>query len=540
MDATELTRDLEILWLWIAAPLVLVAALASTIFLRAPQLTKLAEAFRALRSDDAKAKGRLHPASSVALAAAASYGAAGAVGAATAVSLGGAGAVAWVWLFAILIAPLRMAETLLARTAPPGQAGKASGSLAGRLLTEGGAAAGLGWALLVLVPLAGLAFYGGTHGEAVMEAADQLLPGSALALGLAVAAVAAVLSLAPLDRAGSILGWIAAVALIAFFGVALTAVLAEPGRAFGGFGRALMDAIYDAPSLRAFSGATAGEIAFAAVLYVLPPVAAPAGVDGALEAEARGATKKQAAAALLAPLFFGVLTTLLGLSFVGTSTFAREVEGERPLSELTIYRVGFATVSQRNEEDRLFTGILRVVDGSLGVLETELGTERGMVRAPRFEDRGEPGDFMLRVHDGHVVELQRRGELGALERQPLSDIADIQVKGRMLPRGGRLLAQGMVRGGGEILARLGLAALLLLAALGGAAWGLGVASTLRARLPERIARFTAVVPALGLALAALGVIPGFGMLGSAIAALLVSVGAIAILARVRQAARIAR
>ncbi|MCZ7682250.1 MAG: alanine:cation symporter family protein [Sandaracinaceae bacterium] len=377
MDPTELTRDLEILWAWIAAPLALAAALVATVLLRAPQITKIVEAFRALKAHDPDAPGRLHPATSAALASAASFGAAGAVGAATAVSLGGAGAIAWVWLFALLLAPLRMAEALLARTAPPGQAGKPQGSLAGRLLAEKGALSVLGWALLVLVPLAGLAFYGGTHGEAVVDAAGELLPGSALALGLTVAGAAAVLALLPPERAGSILGWIGAVALVVLFGAALTAFLAEPGRAFGGFGRALLDAIHDAPSVRAFSGATAGEIAFAATLYLLPPAAATGGADGALQAEARAATKRQAAVALLAPLAFGLLTTLLGLSFVSTGAFAREVEDTRPLAELTAYRVGFDTVSQRNEEDRLFTGILRVVDGSSGVVEVELGTERG-------------------------------------------------------------------------------------------------------------------------------------------------------------------
>lgn len=540
MDPTELTRDLEMLWSWVAAPLALVAALVVTIFLRVPQVTKLAEAFRALRAEEPKAAGRLHPATSAALAAAATCGAAGAIGAATAVSLGGAGAVAWVWLFAILLAPLRMAETLLARTAPPGQAGKPQGSLAGRLLAEKGPLAGLGWVLLVLVPLAGLAFYGGTHGEAVVDAAGELLPGSALALGLSVAVAAAVLALLPPERAGSILGWIGAVALVVLFGAALTAFLAEPGRAFGGFGRALLDAIHDAPSLRAFSGATAGEIAFAATLYLLPPAAATGGVDGALQAEARAATKRQAAVALLAPLAFGLLTTLLGLSFVSTGAFAREVEGSRSLAELTAYRVGFDTVSQRTEEDRLFTGILRVVDGSTGVVEVELGTERGMVRAPRFEDGGEAADIMMRYRRGRVVELQRRGELDALRHQPLSELADIEVHGRMLPRGGSLFAQTLMRGSGELVARAGLAALLLLAAVGAAAWGLGVARTLRARVPEKVARFTALLPAVGLALAALGVVPAFGLFGAAIAALLTIASSIAILARAKQAAQLAK
>src|SRR5690606_26228849 len=263
--------------------------------------------------------------------------------------------------------------------------------------------------------------------------------------------------------------------------------------------------------------------------------------DGALHAEARAATKRQAAVALLAPLFFGLLTTLLGLSFVATGTFARVAEDERPVAELTAYRVGFDTVSQRREQDRLFTGILRVVGGSTGVVETELGTERGMVRAPTFEDGGEPGDFMLRYREGRVVEVQRRGALGALERQPLESLAQIRVKGRMLPRGGLLLARSMTRGGGgELIARAGLAALLVLAAIGAAAWGVAVARTLRARVPEKIARFAAALPALGLALAALGVVPGFGLLGAAIAALLTIASSIALLARARQAAQLAK
>ncbi|HEY8431760.1 MAG TPA: hypothetical protein VIL20_25445, partial [Sandaracinaceae bacterium] len=148
--------------------------------------------------------------------------------------------------------------------------------------------------------------------------------------------------------------------------------------------------------------------------------------------------------------------------------------------------------------------------------------------------------FMLRYRNGRIVEVQRRGELGALERHPLSSVAQIRVKGRMLPRGGLLLARSMQRGGGEIVARVGLAALLLLAAIGAAAWGLGSARTLRARVPEKLARFGAVLPALGLALAALGVVPGFGSLGTAVAALLTIATSIALLARAKQAAQLAK
>ncbi len=541
MEPTELTRDLETLWIWIAAPLALLTAIVLTVRLRVPQVMKLPEAFRALYAFDPKAAGSLHPATSAALAAVAEYGAAGAVGAATAVSLGGAGAIAWVWLFAIVFAPLRMAEALLARTAPPGKAGARTGSLAAHVLAvEGVPMKVIGWALVVLVPLAGFAFFGGTHGEAVVDAAGRLLPGSAMTLGLVVAGVGGLLAVLPTKRVGSILGWIGAVSLIAIFGAALVAIFSEPGRAFGGVGRAVMDAVYDAPSLRAFSGATVGEIAFAAMLHLLPPLAGTGGMEGALHAEARSTTtKRQAAVALLGPMAFGLLTTLLGLSLVATGAFARPAEDSRTITEVTAYRVAFDTVSQRHEEDRIFRGLLRVNDGSTGVVQTALATERGMIRTPRFTDRGEPADILLRFDGGRALELQRKSDR-SLEAQPISDLADIEVHGEMLPRGGLLLAQSMTRGGGSIVARVALAALLLLAVIGAAAWGIGVARTLRVAVPEKIARYGAILPALGVALAALGVVPGFGTIGLVVAALLSIISSLALLARSKQAGQLSR
>src|SRR5687768_18351864 len=117
MRATQLS-DLAILWIWVAAPLALLASLALFVRLRALPITALARAIRGLREHDPEARGTMAPASAAALSMVATYGAAGAVGAATAVSLGGAGAIAWVWIFSLALAPLRMAETILARTAP--------------------------------------------------------------------------------------------------------------------------------------------------------------------------------------------------------------------------------------------------------------------------------------------------------------------------------------------------------------------------------------------------------------------------------------
>jgi AGCS family alanine or glycine:cation symporter len=538
MDPQPLTPILEMVWIWIAAPLTAVAAVVLTVRLKLPQILGLPAAFRGLRQHDEGAEGTGRPATAVAMATVATYGAAAAVGAATAVSLGGAGAIAWVWLFSFLLMPLRMGEALLARTAPPGRAGDVSGTLAGRLLDDDvGGLRAIGYALLVLVPLTGFAFYGGTHGEAVIEAAEELLPGSALPLGVGVAVVGGLVALAPMKRAGSAIGWVAAVSLIALFGAALVALFSSPGRGFSGIGRAFLDAMYDAPSVGSFSGALAGEIALAGLLHLLPPLVGVAGVDGAWQAQAQAeTTKAQASAALLGPLFYGILTTVIGLSLIATNAFSQPIEDTRPLGELTFYGVDFDTVSQRQEPERLFTGFIRVEDGTTGVIETHVGSERGMVRSPVFEDAGAPGNFALHVTDGHIDSLQKPGMLGALELRPPSEIDRIIVRGDMLPSGGRLLAASMTRGGGAVTSRVALAALLLLAALGAAAWGLGVQKTLAARLPRKIARAAAILPAIGLGVAASGVVPGLGRAGTIIAGLLAAASAIALIVRAKDAA----
>lgn len=540
MSPEDLQNVLSTLWMWIAAPAAGIAALVLTIRLAVPQVIGLPEAFRAMREDDPKAPGTIHPATSVAMGAVTSYGAAAAVGAATAIALGGPGAIAWVWLFAIVLAPLRMGEAILARTAPVGQPGESTGSLAGRLLDDPiRGLRVLGWALVVLVPVTGFAFYGGTHGSAVLDAAEQLLPGSALTLGLTVAVVAGVLALIPTEKIGSILGWLAAVSLLALVGAALVALGSEPGRGIAGIGRALQDAFYDTPGSGAFSGALAGEIAMASVLYLLPPLAAGTGVEGAWHAEAQAKTTRgQAKAALLGTIVYGLVTTVVGLSLVATNAFARPVDDSRTMREVRFYRAAFDTVSQREEPSRFFSGIIRIQEGATGVVEINPGTERGMILTPRFEEDGEPADVMLRVSDGVVIEIHRPGTMGALELAPDSAFDRVTIHGRMLPRGGRLIAESMSRGGGSITSRVSLAALLLLALLGAVGWGFGVRKTLAAKLPEKVARFTAMIPAAGLALAALGVVRDFSSWGLVAAALLTTVSAMALIVRGKEISRL--
>lgn len=542
MDSTELARDVETLWLWIAGPALLLAGVVLSVRLRAPQLVELGRGLRALRNADRSAGGALHPAASTLLATLASFGAAGAVGTATAVALGGPGAIAWVWLFTFLLAPLRMAEAALARTAPPGRAGGGTFSLAGRLIAEpNGALRALGWTLLVLVPLAAFAFVGGVHGAAVADAAEQLLPGRALALTLGVAALAALGALLPLRRAGALLGWIGAAALLVLLAAALVAAFSEPGRALTSLGRAVVDVFSGAPSISAFSGATAGEIASAAVLHFFPPAGATGAVEGALHAEAQAeSTRRHARTALLGPLAYAVVTTVLGIAFGATGAFHRPVEGERLLRELTVYQRGFASLGERRDPEQLYTGVLRIENGSMGELRAGIATERGTVRTPTFFDRGEPADVFLRFRDGRLTEVQRKGELGAFDIAPESAFDEITVRGTMIPRGGHLLAESLTRGGGSLVARFGLVGLLVLAALGAAAWGIGVAGTLRAKLPTAAARVAGIVPAAGIAVAAAGVVPGLAVLGAGAAALVAIVAAVALVARANEAARITK
>lgn len=529
----------ENLWLYVAAPLVGLAAAVLTIRLRAPQLMQVGAAFRAFRQHDAKAEGSVHPATAIALNTAAAYGGAAAVGAATAVSLGGAGAIAWVWLFGILLAPFRVAEVVLSRTAPAGEAGAAKGTLTHRLLADTSPLArGLGLALLVLVPLAGFAFVGGVHGEAVAGAAGQLLEGAAIPLGLGVALLAIGAAVMPVEKVGTTLGWVAAVALIALFGAGMFGIFGAPGRGFAAFGRALTDAMDGASTTGAFSGALAGEIALAALLHLLPPIAATGGIEGAWHAEAQAPTTKgYAGAGLTGPFLYVVMTTVIGFSLVATNAFNTPVETTRALDDVRFYRVGFETVSQRREPERLYTGVIRITDGETGVVEIHAGTERGMVRAPTFLDRGEPANIAIHVTDGVVDNLQRPGELDALVNQPLSDTADISLSGRMLPEGGALLGASMQAAGGTLISRVALAALLLLAALGAAAWGFGVRKTLEAKVDPAMARWAGALPGLGMALAASGAVAGFSAVGSLVAGVLVSVVAIALMAKSGDASR---
>ncbi len=527
------------LWPWLALPALVVAAALVTGYLRAPQLTRLREAFRALTAYDPKAPGRVHPATAIALSTSATVGAGALVSTATAISLGGPGALAWLWLFGFLIAPIRIGEALLARTAPPGKAGKATGSLAANLAGDSRpGVAFLGNALFVLIPIAAIAVVGGLHGPAVTGTAEQMFPGSAEVVGFSLATCAALFAI--FGRYRSWLGWTALGAIVVLTAACFVAIISEPSRALSGLTLAIDDAFNGAPALRGFSGALAGEIARASLTYVLPVLGGASGVDGSLAALAQPrSTKSQAAAAALPVLAHVVLATLVGLAIFATGAHARPTSGTRALGSVTFYDSSFETTSQRLEPEREWHGHIRVIDGVAAASPLNIGTERGMITEPAFEEAdGSPADFAMFIDEGRVQRILRADPDGVLDTVPLEQANAIVVRGRMLPSGGALVAAAMTRGGGDLAARGALVALFLLAALGAAAFGLALARMFATRVTENGQKAIATLPAIGLVLGATSAAPTLAILGAIAAGLTTLVVSLGLIAKIRQIAKL--
>ncbi len=526
-------------WLWVAGPLLGVAGVWLTFRLAAPQVVRLAAGFRALSAHDPDTDGDVPPAAGTWLAAAASLGAAAAVGAATAVALGGAGAILWVWLIGLLLAPLRFTEALLARTGAPGDKGGAAGSLAARLAREGGGLRVLGLVMAALAAASALLFVGGVHGDALVDASERLLPGSMPAVGVGVAAMAAILAAGGMRRSGAIAGWLAVAAMTVLLAAAIWAAASDPGRAVGALGRTFSEAFGGAPAATPFVGAFAGEIARAAILSVLPPIAGATGVAGALHGAARARTTRgQAAAALLGPLAYAVLTTVLCMAFVATGAYYRRVEDRRPMSEVRVYAAAFETASQRAEPERLHDGYVRVEGGEMRDVGLHFGTDQGTIRSPRFLYRGEPADIALHVRGGEPFRFLVPRD-GVLTTASLDEVRHVVVEGEMLPRGGALLGAALARGtGGDVGPRLGLGALLVLLAVGAGAFGLGAGRSLGAGAPPWARVAVALLPAAGLALAATGLVPWLSAAGGLAAASLASATAVALLIKSGEARKL--
>ena len=547
MAPEDLSTIGNLLWLSIGGPLLLLAGLWLTVRLGAPQLSRLGQAFRGLRETDPDATGTLSPVAGLGLAAVASHGAAAAVGAATAVSLGGAGSIGWIWLFCLVVAPLRYAETWLSRTHAPGakdtKGAGGAGSLAARLRgASDPMSRGLGWALLILLPLSGLLFVGGTHGAALIESSRAVLPGATIYLVGGAAVAAAILAGVPIRHTGAIAGYLAIAAFVVLTSVAAWACFFEPGRIVSTLGRAVSEAFAGAPGATPFVGALAGQVAFAAVAHVLPALGAATGVIGSAHAEVKAvATRRQAATAMLGPLVFAVIATVVMVAIVGTGAFSRRVTDRRPLTELTVYSLGFETLNQQQEADRLYghggPRFLRLVAGELRDTSLEIGTERGLVRTPRFYFNGEPADLAVHIREGKPFRVLAPSA-GTLKEIPLANARRIEVEGEMLPRGGRLLGATMERGtGGPIGGRSLIAALFVLLAVAATAFGFAAGRPIAHGGLGFVVR---LLPAAGLGLAAAGLGPWISPVGAIVAAITTAVAAFALLLKVNEVRKLHR
>lgn len=528
MDADALSELAGKAWLWVAGPVLAIASVWLMVVMRAPQVTKLAVGFRALRAPDAGTDGDLPTAAAVALSIAAQQGAAATLAAATAVSLGGPGALGWLFLFAFLMAPLRMGEAFLARTSAPGDVAKGvPGTLAARLGRSPSLSA-LGSAVGFLGVLVAFAFVGGVHGGAIRELAGQLVPRGALFLGLGVAVVGAALIALGARRAGAVAAYVTLAALLVVALVALLAAMSHPSRAFGAIARAFMEPFTGSPDISAFGGAIVAEVARTSVAALLPTVAAPLGILGGVDGLARAKTKAVVAATVLGPFAAAVIGTLLVMCFVGTGAYYTAVEGDRTLDRVTVYESEFATANERLEPDRLRNGFIRVRSGALRDTSLSFATERGMIGALRFSYYGRPADIAAEVRQGHVTRLMRnRGQ--ALSEIPLAQARRVIVHGEMSPDGPRLLVVSATSSGRGVMGQALLAALLALAAVAVFAFGLGAQrAALGLGIPARAAFVVGLSPALGIALEASGTAPWLAPFGSLAAAALATVTGVAL------------
>ncbi|MAQ14810.1 MAG: hypothetical protein CMN30_08440 [Sandaracinus sp.] len=530
MNLEALTSIRDAAWLYVAGPLLLLAALALTVRLRAPQFRRLGDAFRGLRAPG-EGEGATAPGLATALAAAASFGAAGVVGAATAVSLAGPGALPWLWLFGILLAPVFYAQTLFAKTdAPGGGDPAASGSIPRRLLRMGGVWRVLGGLALVLALGVGILWGGAANAAALAATCGELLPGSTAALVGGAAGLGLLLTLNPKKTAG-FLAWLALVGLAVLLVAALWAIATDPGAAFGALGSSFASAVEGAPQAGDFSGALAGEVAFAAVLHLLPATSAGVGSSAALEALSGGRVRRQAALSLLTPLVFAAFATLLVMAFVGTGAYGTRVEDSRTLLDARFYKVPAETASERLDQARLYDGYVRIRQGIARNPYLLVGSERGMIVDPHYEYNGRTADIALQADDGRAFRLMRNTGPEALGDVAASNLWRASVRGEMLPDGPTLTMASARTAGGDLLARILVAALLALAAVAFGGFGLATSRALpvRAALVPRTA--AALLPGIGVGLVLTERLPGLPLLASIVLAAFTALVALVLVLR---------
>lgn len=530
MDVFAVVKIARLLWMYAAGPLLLVAAIVLTIRLKGPQFRKLGAAFKALRSRG-DGEGMTSPGLTTALASAGQIGAAAAVGAATGIALGGPGVIPYLWVFCFVMAPLRYAETLFTGTdAPGGGDASESGSLSRRLLRLGGRWRIAGMLLALCALVATFAYGGVIQSLALADAAEPLLPGSATILVLGAAGVGGLLA-ALGKRTLSIAGWLGVVGLVVLLVACLWAIGSAPGAAFASLGTAFSAAFDGSPRFEAFGGALVGEVTFAALLYVLPATAAPTGVDGALQSTSTGGVRAQAALSLLGPLGVAVLGTLLCMAMVGSGAYGSSVETRLPLPESIVLKVPAASSSERFEEDRWFTGYMRIRAGQARNPAITYNTTRGSIEDSVLLYNGRAADIALHVQDGRAFRLLRNTTESTLAEIGPSNLWRVEVQGQMPPRGGALLMAMAQSSGGDLAARVLLAALLALGAAAFALFGLGASRALPKSIPKPLQALLCFVPLAGAAVALVTPFLGLGALASIAAAVFAALASLVLLLR---------
>ena len=503
MDANTLQSAAETLWLYLATPLLALAGLVLCFRLGFPPFRGLVQAFRATRDHDEDAEGTISPKVAFRLDLLVTYGAAGSIGAVTAIGLAGPAAIAWSWIFALLVAPIAMAEALMSRTSTPGGGSGPSGSLTRRLWgADSAALRGIGGALLLSAVLVTVFFFAGPQSIALQETIEAVLPGNLVPMLAGASVIAAALALAGPARTGALTSWLGLAGVGALVVTCVWACLADPGRAFSAIPRAFSELFGGAPAVTPFIGATAGQAAVAALVFLLPSLLAPIGIRGGFHALAQARTTRgQAQAAMLGTLAFALLTTLIGMSVQAPGSYYRLESQESSIDSLTLYRGVPETLSQRDETERLYTGVIRVVDGELRDRGPGFATATGGVSDPRFFWEGEPADVALRYVDGQLVTLMRPLEQGILEDSPRDEWARLTVRGEMLPSGASVWTRALRRGTDSPLAgRLGVMALLILLTVTAAGWGMALPSILPTAAPSWLQPAARVLPAAALGL----------------------------------------
>ena len=308
----------------------------------------------------------------------------------------------------------------------------------------------------------------------------------------ATAGVAAILVLGG-RRTASITGWLGVIGLLVLLVAAIWAIAVDPGRSFEALGEAFTSVFKRAPRTGAFTGAVAGEIAFAAGLWVLPTMAAGTGALGAGHSMSAAPTRRQVAAAILEPFALALVATVLVMAFAGTFG-ERAVNASRPLRDVRALVMPVETVAQRGELSRRYGGgrFLTIREGRPVSPDVSFMTERGMIRAAEFRLDGEPAEIRLQFDDeGRVFRLlvptrpNVRPEAGLGDAIALDEhselIDEVEVRGEMLPTGSQLVVASDKDD--DVRPRLVLAALLALVAVMLAVWGFAIGRALPATLP---------------------------------------------------------